>query len=112
MNHRIAAIAATVAFASGLVVGHYASPRERKISTERLAGAYKPTVAANAAPREPDIPRTSSVDVSASVSAENLIYAIQRAVTHPAERQLYSEISDVINALDPGNVRRVVDAIE
>ena len=49
MNHRIAAIAAAAAFASGLVVGHYASPRERKISTEGLEGANKPIVAANTA---------------------------------------------------------------
>src|SRR3954452_3248859 len=112
MNHRIAAIAAAAAFASGLVVGRYASPREQKISTAALQGANKPIVPANTGSREADIPRTSSVDVSASVSAENLIYAIQKAVAHPGDRQLYSEISDIINALDPGNVRRVVDAIE
>src|SRR5436190_17635180 len=97
MNYRIAGIAAAFAFASGLVVGHYASPRERKISTERLEGANKPIVAANAASRESNISRTSSVDVSASASAENLIHAIQNAVAHLEDRQLYSEVSDLIS---------------
>src|SRR4030095_8616506 len=44
--------------------------------------------------------------------AENIIGAIENAAAHPGNRQLYSEVNDLIENLDPKDVRPVIDAIQ
>src|SRR5678810_197268 len=65
MNHRIVAIAVTAAFASGLVVGHFAGPHDLKVSTQGVEKINKPIAGASTAPSNLDIPQASSVEVSA-----------------------------------------------
>ena len=102
MNHRIVAIAVTAAFASGLVVGHYAGPRDLKVSRQGVERTNKPIARASTAPSNLDIPQASSVEVSASSSAESIIGAIQNAAAHPANGQLYAQLSKLVSKLDPG----------
>jgi hypothetical protein len=112
MNHRIVAIAVTAAFASGLVVGHYAGPRDVKVSRQGVERINKPIAGASTVPSNLDIPQTSNVEVSTSSSAESIIAAIQEAAAHPANGQLHAELSKLVRKLDPEKIRPVIDAIQ
>src|SRR4026209_2542378 len=97
MNHRIVAIAVTAAFASGLLVGHYAGPRDLKVSRQGVERTNKPIAGASTAPSNLEIAQTSSVEISASSSAESIIATIQNAAAHPANGQLYAQLSKLVS---------------
>src|SRR5205085_2043267 len=110
MNHRVILIIATAGFVSGLVVGHYASPREFKIISS--SATNKPGATVSISAQKDANPHPNILDIAASASPDKMIVAIQNAAAHPANHQLYSELSELINALDPQNVRPVVDAVQ
>ena len=113
MNRRIVAIALTAAFASGVVVGHYAAPRELGVSRQGFERSNKPIADANAVSRSSDIPQTGSSEVStSSFSEESMILAIQDAAAHPANGHLYAELSNLVRKLDAGKIPLVIDAIQ
>src|SRR6516225_12348821 len=113
MNRCIVAIAVTAAFAGGVVVGHYAPPRELKVSRQGFERSNKAIADANAASRSSDIPQAGSAEVStSSLPEESMILAIQDAAAHPANRHLYAEISNLVRKLDAGKIRPVIDAIQ
>jgi hypothetical protein len=44
--------------------------------------------------------------------SENIIVAIENAAAHLGNRQIYSEVNELIENLDPKDVRPVIDAIQ
>src|SRR6516164_4901121 len=103
MNRRIVAFAVAAAFASGVVVGHYAAPRELGVSTQGFERINKPIAGASTAPSSSDIPQTSSSEEStSSFSEETMVLAIQDAAAHPANGHLYAQLSKLVSKLDPG----------
>ena len=57
------------------------------------------------------ISASDPADPAAPLS-ENIIVAIENAAAHPGNRQLYSEVNELIENLDPKDVRPVMDAIQ
>ena len=112
MKHRIFAVAATATFVAGVIVGHYAMPRSVRLSTPAVSAANETSTRSSERTSPTlSISAPNQFDPAASL-AENIIVAIENAAAHPGNRQLYSEVNDLIENLDPKDVRPVIDAIQ
>jgi len=112
MKHRVVAIATMGTFVAGVIVGHYAMPRSVRLSAPALSAANEiSTRSSERTSPTPPISAPNQFDPAAS-SSENIIVAIENAAAHPGNRQVYSEVSDLIENLDPKDVRPVIDAIQ
>ena len=112
MKHPIFAVATTATFVAGVVVGHYAMPRSVRLSAPALSAANEiSTRSSERTSQTPSISASDKADPAAS-SSENIIGAIENAAAHPGNRQLYSEVNELIENLDPKDVRPVIDAIQ
>ena len=112
MKHPIFAVATTATFVAGVIVGHYAIPRPVRLSAPALNAAKEistrwsqrtsPTLSISP-PKQFD---------PAAASSENIIVAIENAAAHPGNRQVYSEVNDLIeNLVHPtSETARVIDA--
>src|SRR6476620_12685949 len=95
-----------------VIVGHYAIPRSVRLSAPALSAANEiSTRSSERTSPTPSISAPNQFDPAASLS-ENIIVAIENAAAHPGNRQLYSEVNDLIENLDPKDVRPVIDAIQ
>ena len=112
MKHPIFAVATTATFVAGVIVGHYAMPRSVRLSAPALNAANEiSTRSSERTSPTLSISAPNQFDPAASLS-ENIIGAIENAAAHPGNRQLYSEVNDLIENLDPKDVRPVIDAIQ
>src|SRR4029077_7678486 len=108
MKHPIFAVATTATFVAGVLVGHYAMPRSARLSAPPLTAANETSTRSS----QRTSPTTSKQFDPAASSSEIVIVAIENAATHPGNRQVYSEVNDLVKNLDPKDVRPVVDAIQ
>ena len=112
MKHPIFAVATTATFVAGVIVGHYAMPRSARLSAPALSAANEiSTRSSERTSPTPSISAPNQFDPAAS-SSENIIGAIENAAARPGNRQVYSEVNELIENLDPKDVRRVINAIE
>ena len=112
MKHPIFAVATTATFVAGVIVGHYAMPRSVRLSAPALNAANEiSTRSSERTSPTLSISAPNQFDPAAPLS-ENIIGAIENAAAHPGNRQLYSEVNDLIENLDPKDVRPVIDAIQ
>src|SRR6476660_9031239 len=112
MKRPIFAAAATATFFAGVIVGHYAIPRSMRLSAPALSAANEiSTRSSERTSPTPSISAPNQFDPAASLS-ENIIGAIENAAAHPGNRQVYSEVNELIENLDPKGVRSVIDAIQ
>lgn len=112
VKHFIFAIASavTVAFAAGIIIGHYALPTASKASASAFPNDKQTTSASRV--RSDASPDSSAPATGGSSPEENLIGAIKIAVAHHANEHVYSELNELIDALDPKSVRPVMDAVQ
>ena len=112
MKHRIVAIATTATFVAGVIFGHYVIPGPVKLSAPALNAANEiSTRSSERTSPTPPISVPNQFDPAASLS-ENIIGAIENAAAHPGNRQVYSEVNELIENLDPKDVRPVIDAVQ
>ncbi len=112
MKHPIFAVATTATFVAGVIVGHYAMPRSVRLSAPALSAANEiSTRSSERTSPTLSISAPNQFDPAASLS-ENIIVAIENAAAHPGNRQIYSEVNELIENLDPKDVRPVIDAIQ
>src|SRR6187200_886990 len=111
MKHPIFAAVATATFVAGVIVGHYAMPRSVMHWAPTLSAANEISTPSSERTSTPSISAPDQFDPAASLS-ENIIGAIEHAAAHPGNRQVYSEVNELIENLDPKDVRPVIDAIQ
>ena len=112
MKHPIFAVATTATFVAGVIVGHYAIPRSVRLSAPARSAANEiSTRSSERTSPTLSISAPNQFDPAASLS-ENIIGAIENAAAHPGNRQVYSEVNELIENLDPKDVRPVIDAIQ
>ena len=96
MKHRVVAIATTATFVAGVIVGHYALPRSVRLSAPALSAANEiSTRSSERTSPTPSISATNQFDPAAPLS-EDIIGAIENAAAHPGNRQVYSEVNELI----------------
>src|SRR6476646_3505170 len=110
MKHPIFAVVTSATFVAGVIVGHYAIPRSVRLSAPAPANEISTGSSERASPTL-SISAPNQFDPAASLS-ENIIVAIENAAAHPGNRQIYSEVNELIENLDPKDVRLVIDAIQ
>jgi hypothetical protein len=89
----IFALATTATFVAGVIVGHYVMPGS--VKPARNAANEISTRSSEHTSQTLSISRPDWFDPAAS-SLENIIGAIENAAAHPGNRQVYSEVNDLI----------------
>jgi hypothetical protein len=96
MKHWISALATIAIFVAGVIVGHYVILGPAKLSAPALSAANEiSTRSSKGSSQALSISAPNQVDPAASLS-ENIIGAIENAAAHPGDRQVYSEVNDLI----------------
>jgi hypothetical protein len=110
MNHRIVAIAVTAAFASGLVVGHYAGPRDLKVSRQGVERTNKPIAGASARWAEADPPGALAYVQAKGGRAENnrLLSSVVRTWT---QQNAAAAMTWVTHLQAAGNVAKLLNLL-
>jgi len=111
VKHRLFMVA-TATFVAGVIVGHYAMPRSARLPAPTVSATNETSIRSSEGSSPTlSISTPNQFDPAASLS-ENVIVAIENAAAHPGNRQIYSEVNNLIETLDPKDVRPLIDAIQ
>ncbi|HEY1582135.1 MAG TPA: hypothetical protein VGF73_03435, partial [Chthoniobacterales bacterium] len=108
-------LALAVAFCGGLAMGRYSLDHPAKPaagvagSNDSLGESFSPD---DSRPRDSGSNRAGKPDPSAPLSPAAIVARLKEAMAHPSDRHGYLEASKLIDAIDPKNIRVVIEQFQ